>query len=128
MIPQEGPGWRLALDCDRSDFSVLIGGEGWAFELTEKEWHGLVTLLSELIRQHHSLQDQLMAEEAIELEMECQGWWGFLVGDRQSWSLQVVLQGYQGSRGVEGHWPAPAAQAFTTAMRTAWDCTSDKQG
>jgi len=128
MIQQEGPGWRLALDFTRSDFSVLIGGEGWAFELTEKEWQGLVTLLSELIRQHHSLQDQLMAEEAIELEMERQGWWGCLVGDRQSWSLQVVLQGSQGCRGVEGHWPAPAAQAFTSAMRTAWDCPADKQG
>lgn len=127
MIQQEGPGWRLALDPDRPDFSALIGGEGWAFELTEKEWQGLVALLSALIEQHQSVQDLLMAEESIELEMERQGWWGCLEGDAQHWGIQIVLQGSQGCRGVEAHWPSPAAQAFTSAVRTVWDCPSDKQ-
>ena len=128
MIQQEGPGWRLALDPSRSEFSALIGGEGWAFELTEREWKGLVALLSELLTQHQNLQRQLMAEEAIELEMERQGWWGCLTGDRRSWGVHVVLQGSSGCRGVEGYWPAPAAQAFASAMRTACDYPLDKQG
>ncbi len=128
MIQQEGPGWRLALDPTRPDFSALIGGEGWAFELTEMEWQGLAALLSELMNQHQGLQDQLMAEEVIELEMERQCWWGCLAGDRQSWGVHVVLQGSPGRRGAEGHWPAPAAQAFTAAVRTVWDSGSDKQG
>ena len=128
MIQQEGPGWRLALDSSRQHFSALIGGEGWAFELTEKEWQGLVALLLVLTEQHQALQSQLMAEEAIELEMERGLWWGCLEGDRIQWSLGVVLQGTLGCRGLEAHWPAPAAQAFVAAMRTAWDSLADKQG
>ena len=128
MIQQEGPGWRLALDRSRPHFSALIGGEGWAFELTEMEWQGLVALLLVLTQQHHDLQSQLMEDEAIELEMERDLWWCCLDGDRNRWSLGVVLEGTPGCRGLEAHWPAPAAQAFVAAMRTAWDSTRDKQG
>ncbi|MGC6483226.1 MAG: DUF1818 family protein [Synechococcus sp.] len=127
MIQQEGPGWRLGLDPSRPTFTALIGGEGWAFELTENEWHGLVTLLLVLTEQHAALQAQLMAEEAIELEMERDLWWGCLDGDRTHWRLQVVLQSAPGCRGLEAHWPAPAAQAFVAAMRTAWDSRPDQQ-
>lgn len=128
MIQQEGPGWRLACDTSRPHFPVLIGGDGWAFEITEEEWQGLVALLSVLIEQHQSMQSLLMDQEAIELEMERGLWWGCLDGDRECWSLQVVLQGAAGHRGIEAHWPAPAAQAFVMAMRTAWDSNGDKQG
>ena len=69
-----------------------------------------------------------MEDEAIELEMERDLWWGCLDGDRNRWSLGVVLEGTPGCRGFEAHWPAPAAQAFVAAMRTAWDSTRDKQG
>lgn len=122
MIQQEGPGWRLVHDPSRPDFPVLIGGEGWAVELRSDEWDGLTNLLSALQSQHASLQSQLMDEESIELEMECGSWWGCLDGDREHWSLQVLLQGVPGARGVELHWKAPAAQAFVEAMRTTWDC------
>ena len=40
-MQQEGPGWRLARDPDRGLHPVLIGGAGWAFELTEAEWAAL---------------------------------------------------------------------------------------
>ena len=128
MIQQEGPGWRLARDASRPVFPVLIGGEGWAFELTEMEAEGLVTLLSALTDQHQALRSQLMAEESIELEMESGAWWGCLEGSCDLWRVQVVLEGRDGARGLEAHWPAPAAPAFVTAMRTAWDCPSHKQG
>ena len=127
MIQQEGPGWRLARDPSRPVFPALIGGDHWAFELTEKEWQGLVALLSALTDQHQALQDQLLAEEAIELEMESGAWWGCLEGDRERWSVRLVLQGSEVARGLEAHWPAPAAQAFVLAMRSAWDCGGDKQ-
>ena len=45
MIQQEGPGWRLARDPDRGLHPVLIGGAGWAFELTEPEWAALADLV-----------------------------------------------------------------------------------
>jgi len=122
LIQQEGPGWRLARDPARTAFPVLIGGEGWAFELTQDEWQCLQSLVVELTDQHQQLVDQLLAEESICLEMERQPWWACLDGDRHSWSLQVILQGDgEKARGAEGCWSVPAAQAMATAMRTAWD-------
>ena len=117
MILQEGPGWRLAQDLSRGEFSILVGGEGWAFELTEPEWKDFVGLLSTLESQHCALKDQLMAEEAIELELDRGVWWGCLAGDCQSWSLAIVLTPQKG-RGVEGFWPASTAAAVAAAVRT----------
>ena len=125
MIQQEGPGWRLARDLSRNGFSFLIGGEFWAAELTEMEVKGLHALLVELVHQHSLIRDQLMEEESITLELEQQEWWGCLDGTRDHWGLQVVLQGsgsgMQRRRGLEGAWPAPAAQAFLAALRTVLD-------
>ena len=125
MIQQEGPGWRVARDPERAEFGVLVGGEGWAFELTEDEGRVLVGLVGVLEQQHGALVDQLMAEETIELELEREVWWGCLAGDRQQWSLSVVLTPSQG-RGVEGHWPHPASAAVVAAMRTLWDESADQ--
>lgn len=125
MIQQEGPGWRLARDPTRGQFPVLIGGEGWAFELTEDEWAALADLVLTLERQHRALVDQLMAEEAIELELDRGLWWGCLQGDRARWSVSVVLTPAAG-RGVEGHWPSPASAAMVAAMRTLWDNRNDQ--
>ena len=123
MIQQEGPGWRLARDLSRNGFPFLIGGEFWAVELTEMEVTGLHALLVELVHQHSLIRDQLMEEESITLELEQQEWWGCLDGTRDQWGLQVVLQGsgMQRRRGLEGAWPAPAAQAFLAALRTVLD-------
>ncbi|MDB4653668.1 DUF1818 family protein [Synechococcus sp. AH-551-E02] len=117
MILQEGPGWRLARDPSRGEFSILVGGEGWAFELTEPEWNDLVALLSTLETQHLALKNQLMAEEAIELELDRGMWWGCLSGDCQEWSLALVLTPRKG-RGVEGFWHASSAVAMVAAVRT----------
>ena len=122
MIQQEGPGWRLARDFSRQGFPFLIGGEFWAVELTEMEVKGLHALLVELDKQHMLIRDQLMEEESITLELEQQEWWGCRDGTRDRWGLQVVLQGNgMQRRGLEGAWPAPAAQAFLAALRTVWD-------
>ena len=69
MIEQEGPGWRLARDTSRKIFPVMIGGDGWAFELAEDEWTSLVPLINDLIEQHKQLENQLMKEEKICLEI-----------------------------------------------------------
>ena len=124
MIQQEGPGWRLAWDPTRSDFCVLIGGDGWAAELTQLEWSELVALAVELDHQHRLLVDQLMDEEAIELELDRGVWWGCLSGDRDQWGLRILLTPLQG-RAAEGEWPAPAAAAVVAAMRTLWDSDSN---
>ena len=122
MIQQEGPGWRLARDLSRNGFPFLIGGEFWAVELTEMEVTGLHALLVELVHQHTLIRDQLMEDESITLELQQQEWWGCLDGTRDRWGLQVVLQGSEmQQRGLEGSWPAPAAQAFLAALRTVLD-------
>jgi transposase len=95
-----------------------------AIELTDGEWRSLVALLIELQEQHQRLVSQLMAEEAISIELERGVWWGELDGDRNSWSLSVVLTA-EHARGAEGHWPDPAAAAMVAAMRTALDSNND---
>ncbi len=122
MLEHEGQGWRLAKDPSRKPFSVLIGGENWAFELTEAEGFSLASLVSELMGQHHALINHLMDEESICLEKENGSWWGCLEGDKNSWSLQVIFSGVGNtSRGVEFGWPSPSAEAVAKAMRTMWD-------
>ena len=123
MIQHEGPGWRLAKDSSREKFPVIIGGDGWALELTEQEWISLIALINELITQHKGLENQLMQEESISLEIERQPWWGCLDGDRDSWSLHLVFESQASSeRGFEAFWPKPAAQSIAYAMRNMWDC------
>ena len=108
----------------RDHFPFLIGGEGWAFELTEIEWSGLVAVIFELTKEYNQLHDQLMPEECVCLELEKELWWGCLDGDKWDWTLQIVLLKDNDSavRGVEAHWPKPSARAFVEAMRTMWDC------
>ena len=118
MIQKEGPGWRLARDSSRHHFSMLIGGDGWAFELTEKEWITLTSLVAELIDQHQKLETQLMPEETICLEIGREDWWACLEGGCDSWSLRLVLEGNdQHLRGFEASWPAPAAQSIASAIQ-----------
>ncbi len=122
MIQNEGPGWRLSRDLTRGKFPILIGGEDWAFELTEDEWSGLVVIIFELQRQHQQLQAQMMSEECISLEFERERWWGCLEGDRNNWSLQFVLQEKDsGIRGIEARWPQSSAKSIAEAVRIMWD-------
>lgn len=117
MISREGEGWRLAWDGDRQPFSVLIGGEGWAAELSDAEAIALREALADLVAQHAALVDQLMAEEAISLELERGVWWLAIEGDRQGWDLQVVLSPGSGQRAIEGRWSDPASRAFSQALQ-----------
>ena len=120
MIQQEGDGWRVSHDLSRGEYCVLIGGERWAFELTEPEWRDLVDLVATLEQQHRGLVDQLMPEESIELELDRGVWWGCLSGDRSQWELRILLTPLEG-RAAQGEWPAPAAAAAVAALRTLWD-------
>jgi hypothetical protein len=117
LIQREGEGWRLAWDGDRQPFSVLIGGEGWAVELTAAEAEGLRQAVADLVAQHGALQDQLMAEEAIALELERGPWWLELEGDRQQWSLRMLYTPGGAERSLEGHWGPRAAPAFSQALQ-----------
>lgn len=133
MLQREGEGWRLAWDPQRDPFPVLIGGEGWASELTAAESHALQRGLLLLCEQHHSLVDTLMAEETICLQFQCTTTgpgddpakggasgtlWAALEGTREAWSLSFVLEPAPGLRGVEGSWSSQAAPSFVQAYST----------
>ena len=117
MIEREGEGWRLAWDGSRHPFSVLVGGDGWAAELTRAEAEALRDALADLVAQHQGLVDQLMEEEAIELELERDPWWLAIEGDRHRWSLRVMLTPTPGQRALEGSWSEEAARPFSQALQ-----------
>ena len=121
MIKDEGLGWRIARDPNRETYTTLIGGETWAFEITDPEWNSLSDLLNQLIDQYKQIKNQLMKDEPIVLEIEKHPWKGFLEGDQFSWSLKLILKSQEESRGVEMFWPSTVAESVTLAMRKMWD-------
>ena len=114
----EGPGWRLAVDLARPGYQALIGGDGWAIELSLDELSQLKSLCGRLQEQHLSISDQLMAEEAIEIALEQGPWWLELSGDRERWCLRFVLSGPSG-RGAEGSWQPLASSELCLALAKA---------
>lgn len=126
MYEREGQGWRIAFDPQRHPFPILIGGEGWASELTAAEAATLHRALALVQRQHGDLVDTLMEEESLCLEFTCSlpgeasaaqpgSLWVALEGDRQAWTLRFVLQPQAGQRGIEGCWARGAAAALAEA-------------
>jgi hypothetical protein len=122
----EGQGWRLVVDPGRAPYIALIGGEGWASELTSDELHALRRGVQLLMAQHRAMADGLMAEEAIDLEYELPigdgdgaeggSLWLGLRGDRRQGCLQLVLTPGSGSRAIEGAWSTDASGAFAAAL------------
>ncbi len=124
MRVQEGEGWRLAVDPSRQPFPMLIGGAGWAAELSAAEARALGRGVATLVGQHRQLVATLLAEEAIELELELElepgSLWLALAGDRRQWSLRFVLAPGGERRGLEGSWSVDASAAFAAALELAW--------
>ncbi len=122
MVQNEGPGWRIARDPSKKIFQVLLGGDGWAIELTQEEFGMFVELGGDLLTEFLLREDQMMPEEIISIEIERQNLWGCLEGKVSEWSMRFVLQpANQSSRGLEVSWSPPAAKAILLAMRTMWD-------
>ena len=117
MIQLEGEGWRLVWRADFQPFSVLIGGQGWAAELTAAEATALAAAVADLVNEHKALVDQLLVEESISLELERAPWWLALEGDRQKWSLKGVLSPEAGQRALEVSWSGAASAAFCQALQ-----------
>jgi hypothetical protein len=117
----EGEGWRLAFNPLKAPFPLLVGGRHWAAELTLVEAQVLQRAVAKLVQQHAGLVEQLMAEEALSLELETRlagegQLWLSLEGDRSQWCLGFVLTPESGVRGLEGHWEAGATAAFAAAL------------
>jgi hypothetical protein len=127
---QEGEGWRLVVDPSRQPFAVLIGGEGWAAELTGSEARALSRGVARLVQQHRELAGSLLAEEMLGLELEVEleaeaepgggaaagVLWLALEGDRDRWALRFVLTPGPARRALEGSWPAAASLPMAAAL------------
>ena len=122
MIKKEGPGWRIIKDSSRNNFSTLIGGDSWAIELNQSEWHNLVKVVIGLSDQYENIRDQLMGDEDITMELESNPWLGILKGDQSGWDIKLILF-YKDSinRGAEVYWPRTVTLHLVNAMRTMWD-------
>jgi len=133
---QEGEGWRLALDPQRPTFPVLVGGAGWAAELSLAEARALRSGVMRLLDQHRSLGPLLMPEEQVSLELELEleleldadpgpacglatsgSLWLGLDGDRSCWSLRFVLSPGADRRGLEAEWSSGASAAISAALQ-----------
>ena len=122
MLQKEGAGWRLAWDPSRSKYPFLVGGEGWAFELTDNEWKIFVELVLDLLKEHEQIKKQLMTDEKISLEIERHFCWGCLDGDKDQWSLQILWYSEKFDlRAMEFSWPSPIAMEVVHSMRILRD-------
>jgi len=138
VLEREGEGWRLAWDDQRHPFPLLIGGEGWATELTAAEGEALLNAIGALGAQHQALVDTLLDEETIGLDFtgsvpsatgeESGELCVVLEGDRWTWSLRFVLHPSAGQRAVEGAWGPGAAQAFARACAVLAEATAARSG
>lgn len=117
MQVEQGPGWRFGVDPARAPFAALVGGEGWAAELTLGELQALRDGALRLRAELQALAPQLMPEEQITLELERDALWLELEGQGGAWALRFVLQPTGGGRGLEGSWSAAA----TAALLAVWE-------
>lgn len=116
MRVQEGLGWRLVLDPARQPFCALIGGSGWAAELTRDEVLALAEGVARLQVQHRQIADQLMADEDLELDWERGDLWIGLSLNRGRCILSFVLEAAAGRRSVEASWEGESSQAMALAL------------
>ena len=108
------------MDPQRQPFVVLIGGSGWATELTAAEALQLQSAVALLLQQLEAIAPMLMPQESIELEHSSQGLWLQLRGWPECWSLRLVLDhppadGAAG-RGFEAEWDAAASAPLAAAL------------
>jgi hypothetical protein len=111
---KSGSGWRLGWDADASEFRGLVGGDGWAIELTEAELDDFCRLAAQLAEAVNHIAEELMDEEKISCEVESNLLWLEAEGYPQAFSLRLmVLSG----RRAEGYWSEQAVPALLQATQ-----------
>ncbi|MCU0567079.1 MAG: DUF1818 family protein [Oculatellaceae cyanobacterium Prado106] len=111
---KEGTGWRLGWDADAPQFQGLVGGEGWAIELTEAEWDDFCRLSVQLADTMQQMSQELMDEERLSCEVESDRLWLEAEGYPHAFSLQLILLT---GRRAEGFWPATVVPELIRAAQ-----------
>jgi len=112
---RSGDGWRIGWDPDAPTYRGLIGGDGWALELSETELNEFCRLLEQMVAAISSMAEELMEQERIDCELESEWLWLEAEGYPHHYSLRCILQ--TGRRG-EGSWSPSAVPALVQAART----------
>ncbi len=110
---KEGKGWRLGWNPAANPYKALLGGEGWALELTEPEFQDFCRLSLQLAETLKSMQSELMDQEKINCEVESNLLWLEVEGYPDSYSLRLLLN--QGRR-CEGNWTEGAVPGLIEAL------------
>ncbi|TVQ23881.1 MAG: DUF1818 family protein [Leptolyngbya sp. DLM2.Bin15] len=112
---KEGDGWRLGWNPASEPFVGLVGGAGWAMELTREEWQDFCRLVLQLAETLEQMSHELMDEERICCDVESDRLWLEAEGYPHAYELHIILR--QGRR-AEGTWAAEAVPGLVQASQT----------
>lgn len=115
QLLREGPGWRLGWNPDAPIYQGLVGGQGWAFELSHDELADFCRLLGELATTMATMAEELMDEERISCEAESDRLWLEVEGLPTHYDLYLIVQA---PRASEGFWPAAVVPDLVAAAQT----------
>jgi hypothetical protein len=113
-VIKSGTGWRLGWNPEAKEFQGLVGGDGWAIELTEAELNDFCRLLAQLAGAVSEMAIELMDEEKIAVEAESDLLWVQVEGYPEAYSVQLILNS---GRRCEGFWPIAAAPGLVQAAK-----------
>lgn len=112
---KEGAGWRLGWNPEAPVYKGLVGGEDWAFELTEAELSDFCRLLEQLAVAIDAMTGELMEEERITCELESNWLWLEAEGYPHAYEVRLLLNC---GRQCEGNWSSDAILPLLEATRT----------
>ncbi|NJL49888.1 MAG: DUF1818 family protein [Leptolyngbyaceae cyanobacterium SM2_5_2] len=110
---QEGTGWRLGWDDTAPCYKGLLGGVGWALELTEPEFEVFCRLAHQVTQSMVAMTTELMEEERLTCEADSDLVWLEVEGFPTDYTLRFML--HTGRRG-EGQWDGQAAEQLVQAI------------
>lgn len=111
---KSGAGWRLGWDDEAIAFQGLVGGDGWAIELTAAELEDFCRLAAQLAATLQQMTLELMDEERVSCEAESELLWLEAEGYPHHYDLRLIV--LTGRRG-EGFWNALAVSELLHAAQ-----------
>ena len=112
---KKGVGWRLGWNSDSVAYQGLIGGDGWALELTKAEFNDFCRLFKQLAGTMEMMSQELMDAERIACEAESELLWLEIEGYPHAYSLRLILN--QGRR-CEGNWTEEIVKELFQVIKT----------
>jgi len=111
---KSGQGWRIGWNPNAEEYKGLVGGEGWAIELSEAELNDFCRLLGQLTQTMSQMTAELMDEEKIACEAESDLLWMEVEGYPHAYSLRFILNT---GRCCEGNWSDLAVPGLVQAVQ-----------